>query len=253
MVRPDGSIDLHGYRGNISTDGWRLVTEQDGSPRFVRGAAGPDDNWDSRFSRSIPGSDRAIFRLALDGNGILYAGGLFTTIGGVSANRIARWNGTSWSALGTGVDNTVWALLVDGAGNLYVGGDFQHAGGLTVNGIAKWDGTNWSGLGSGTNFGTVYSLVLDSAGNLYAGGHYQFMGGVSAANIARWNGTSWSTLGPGRPFGVTSPRSMEWTLCAGTGNSGSVITASRFTMEWIELVATGWDPSQGCNSRDFVE
>ena len=32
----------------------------------------------------------------------LYAGGQFTTAGGVSANYIAQWNGSSWSALGSG-------------------------------------------------------------------------------------------------------------------------------------------------------
>jgi hypothetical protein len=32
-----------------------------------------------------------------DGNGpALYAGGDFTTAGGVAANRIAKWDGSSW-------------------------------------------------------------------------------------------------------------------------------------------------------------
>jgi hypothetical protein len=30
-------------------------------------------------------------------NGELWAGGLFTEIGGVDADRIARWNGTQWN------------------------------------------------------------------------------------------------------------------------------------------------------------
>src|SRR6185295_11528741 len=33
-------------------------------------------------------------------NGELVVGGRFTCAGGVSANYIAKWNGTSWSALG---------------------------------------------------------------------------------------------------------------------------------------------------------
>jgi len=38
-----------------------------------------------------------------DGSGpALYAGGDFTTAGGVAANRIAKWNGSSWSQLGSG-------------------------------------------------------------------------------------------------------------------------------------------------------
>jgi hypothetical protein len=53
-----------------------------------------------------------------DGTGpALYAGGAFTTAGGVSANRIAKWNGSTstWSALGGGIWNSaVFSLAVFG-------------------------------------------------------------------------------------------------------------------------------------------
>ena len=49
--------------------------------------------------------------------GGVYVGGQFTTAGGVAASRIARWDGSSWSALGTGMDNqAVYALAVDSDG-----------------------------------------------------------------------------------------------------------------------------------------
>ena len=39
-----------------------------------------------------------------DGTGpALFAGGAFTTAGGVAASGVARWDGASWSALGSGV------------------------------------------------------------------------------------------------------------------------------------------------------
>jgi hypothetical protein len=41
----------------------------------------------------------------------------------VSANYIARWNGTSWSALGTGMNGSVSALAVLPNGDLIAGGD----------------------------------------------------------------------------------------------------------------------------------
>ena len=48
-----------------------------------------------------------------DGSGpALYAGGRFTTAGGLPANNIARWSGSSWSALGAGVNLGVSALTV---------------------------------------------------------------------------------------------------------------------------------------------
>ena len=76
--------------------------------------------------------------LAFDASGNLYAGGRFTTAGGTSAAKIAKWNGTTWSALGTGMNNAVSALAFDSSGNLYAGGGFTTAGGLIRPYIAKW-------------------------------------------------------------------------------------------------------------------
>lgn len=78
----------------------------------------------------------------------LYVGGFFTNAGGVAVNNIAKWDGSNWSALGSGINGQVNALAVSGT-NLYVGGGFTSAGGVAVNGIAQWNGTNWSALGTG--------------------------------------------------------------------------------------------------------
>ena len=48
--------------------------------------------------------------LAVLANGDLVAGGQFTTAGGVTANNIARWDGTSWSALGSAMNFNVLTL-----------------------------------------------------------------------------------------------------------------------------------------------
>ncbi|RJP89124.1 MAG: hypothetical protein C4518_10310 [Desulfobacteraceae bacterium] len=146
--------------------------------------------------------DTTVNALAVDGAGNLYAGGIFDTAGGVAVKNIAKWDGASWSALGSGIDGEVKALAVDDAGNLYAGGRFTTAGGVSVNYIAKWDGTSWSSLGSGMGrddkyFGSVSALALDDAGNLYAGGYFTTAGGVAAKNIARWDGADWSALGNG--------------------------------------------------------
>src|ERR1041385_7390240 len=101
-------------------------------------------------------------------NGDLVAAGTFTIIGGVSANRVARFDGTAWHALGGGFNNagaTVNALLAFGT-DLYAGGNF----GLQFSGIARWDGTTWSAPGGGLN-GTVTSLTTNGVW-LYAGGPF---------------------------------------------------------------------------------
>ena len=68
--------------------------------------------------------------LAASGNE-LFVGGNFSTVGGTPANCVAQWDGSAWSALGSGTraDNpVVYALAVSGA-DLYAGGAFTIAGG----------------------------------------------------------------------------------------------------------------------------
>jgi hypothetical protein len=144
-----------------------------------------------------------VHSLAVDGKGNLYAGGEFSLAGGVSANNIAKWDGTSWSALGSGVGTpylsynigAVYALAVDGEGNLYAGGGFTTAGGVSTSNVARWDGTSWSALGSGVSL-IVSSLAFDSAGNLYAGGE-DYASDQPVGHVVKWDGVSWSELGSG--------------------------------------------------------
>src|SRR6185503_4451417 len=141
--------------------------------------------------------------LAVSGTN-LYAGGQFSTAGGITVNRIAKWNGSSWSALGLGIGANdgfagVSALAVSGT-NLYAGGYFTTAGSVFANCIAKWNGSSWSALGSGMN-GRVGALEV-SGSDLYAGGTFTMAtnsGGatVTVNRIAKWNGSSWSALGSG--------------------------------------------------------
>jgi len=143
-----------------------------------------------------------------DGTGpALYATGCFPRAGTVAAANIAKWNGTTWSALGSGLGNCGLALAAFDSGTgpaLYAGGVFTNAGGSVVNRIARWSGTTWSalasGIGTGSSIHDVQSLVALDDGTgpaLYVGGTFPSASGVPANSIARWNGTSWSALGTG--------------------------------------------------------
>ncbi|MBM4113173.1 MAG: hypothetical protein FJ253_07330 [Phycisphaerae bacterium] len=155
----------------------------------------------------------AVFDDGLGGGPALYAGGLFTTADGAPADRIAKWDGRTWSALGTGMNNWTLALTTfdDGSGGgvaLYAGGDFSTAGGVAAKRIAKWNGASWSALGSGMN-NTVSSLTTfdDGSGGgpaLIAGGSFTMAGGGSATRIAKWNGAAWSALGGGMDVSVNA-------------------------------------------------
>ena len=156
-----------------------------------------DADWVS-LNPGFPGANGAILAFAVDGNGNLYVAGAFTVFGSLGANRIVKWNGSTWSALGSGTDHNINALAVIGS-DLYAGGIFTNAGGVLANGIAKWDGSAWSALGSGVSNGfssTVNALAVIGS-DLYAGGIFTTAGGVSAKGIAKWDGSAWSALGSG--------------------------------------------------------
>ena len=158
----------------------------------------------------------------------LFVGGQFTTAGGVAATNIAQWNGSDWSALGSGLDSGVSALAVSGT-NLFVGGSFTTAGGVVANSIAEWNGNSWSALGSGLNsYADVLALAV-SGTNLFVGGQFTIVGGVAATNIAQWNGSSWSALGSGL---------------------NSVVFALAVSGNTLYPGGQFWEPSYG--SADFV-
>jgi len=143
-----------------------------------------DANWISMGG--LPGADGSVRAVVVDGSGNIYIGGDFTGVGEVIANHIAKWDGSSWSALGSGVVGSVNALAVSGT-NLYVGGRFTSADGIAATNIVKWDGNTWSALGSGIG-GASYPAVGALAvwgSDLYAVGTFTTAGGKASAYVAR--------------------------------------------------------------------
>ncbi|MEE4271763.1 MAG: hypothetical protein V2I67_08815 [Thermoanaerobaculales bacterium] len=149
------------------------------------------------------GPDSYVFELAVDGSGVLYAGGEFIEAGGdPDAEYIAKWDGAAWTSIGgpgSALPSYVHAIAIDELGRIYAGGVFNDAGG-DPNGdhVAMWDGSSWTALGEGLN-GDVMDLAFDGAGNLYAAGFFYPV--TTAPNmplrIAFWDGSSWNHLGSG--------------------------------------------------------
>ena len=174
-----------------------------------------DMDWETALFGEA-GLDCDAFAMAVSGTNV-YIGGCFSAAGTNDdfVNRIAMWNGSSWSPLGTGVNGYVLALAVSGT-NLYAGGMFGSAGGVAANNIAIWNGASWSPLGSGVtglSGGYVFALAV-SGTNLYVGGLFTNAGGVPANNIAVWNGSSWSAVGSG--VGIGSPDRVTALAVSGT-------------------------------------
>jgi hypothetical protein len=193
------------------------------------------------LSRGVNGP---VFALAVydDGSGpALYVGGAFSMAGGMPAQRVAKWDGSSWSTLGPplgqGVGGFVHSLAVhdDGSGpSLYVGGRFETAGGtpsnggITVKSVAQWDGESWHALTGSTGTGVagpgnstgVYSLVSHDSGSgplLFVGGNFATAGGLQANNIAAWDGIEWLEVASDGGVGVDGPTYSLASVDIGTG------------------------------------
>jgi len=188
-------------------------------------------------------------------NGLLYAGGNFTNAGGLTANRIAQWDGASWSALGSGLVGTSTAATVNSiavsGNNVYVTGNFTNAGGILASNVAVWNGTNWLALGSGTTSSTsaIGYCAAASGNDVYIGGAFSFAGDKPAQFIAHWN--SQSNYYPAASIKLTR---VAWQTNGlfrfrVTGTSGQ----SYVIRGWTQL--NGWAPLQTNSAMcyDFVD
>ena len=177
----------------------------------------------SRIARYTPSTDAwtalnkgatgsTIYAMAWGADGSLYVGGTFTSMdngAGPVANtaRIAKWDGSNWSPLGTGAANgTVRALAVGHDGTLYAGGNFTAMGGVAnTDSIAAWNGTAWSSISSGITGNNIYTLAIGTNGGLWAGGDFTILDGVTVNRIA-----------------VYLPTNMKWYAAGGGASGGKV-------------------------------
>jgi hypothetical protein len=130
----------------------------------------------------------------------LYVGGRFVNAAGLpTADYLAKWNGSAWSAVGSNLAGTDGALnfvpyaFAFSGSDVYVGGGFTDAGGiLAADYIAKWNGSTWSALGSGSLSGggalagAVYDLAIIGT-DLFVGGQFTDAAGIAIADkLAAW-------------------------------------------------------------------
>ena len=206
------------------------------------------------------GTAGTVFALAV-GNGVVYAGGSFTSIGGQQRNHIAEIDAA------TGLPNLLWnpntngdvfSLVVSGT-SLYVGGRFTNIGstpvsnGLIRNYIAQLDATG-AATSWNPNANNPINALAVSGSTIYAGGSFTSLGGQDrnfAAALDATTGvvTSWN---PSASSTVAALAADSSTVYAG----GYFVTIGGQTRKKIAALdpisgaATSWDAS--ANDLGFV-
>lgn len=164
-------------------------------------------SWSALGSGLNNGVNGYVYTLAAPPEGQMgtYAGGIFTSAiqssgSLLTVNYIARWDGSGWSALGTGVNGVVYGITVSGT-NVYVGGNFSAASPVSAAHIAEWNGS-WSAITDlfGRNGVNGYvNAVAVSGMDVYVGGNFTAAaaGTAPATNIARFDGAAslWRSVG----------------------------------------------------------
>jgi uncharacterized delta-60 repeat protein len=158
------------------------------------------------------GFNNTVQTIQIQSDGKILVGGVFTSYGGVAANRIIRLNsdGTRDNTfnIGTGFGGTVFSIQIQPDGKILLGGGFTSYQGVTANRIIRLnsDGTRDNTFDIGTGFGgTVFSIQIQPDGKILIGGAFTTYGGVSANRMVRLNsdGTRDNTFNIGTGFGGT--------------------------------------------------
>ncbi|MCA8948057.1 MAG: hypothetical protein KDE27_01060 [Planctomycetes bacterium] len=205
-------------------------------------------SWSALGSGTDTGPQYAVTTLAASSTGGVIAGGDFSVAGGTGASRLARWNGSSWQPIGSGLAGYVWDMVGLPNGDIVAGGDFLGAGGLGGDRIASFDGTAWSSLGTGLD-GRVWSVVRMPNGDIVAGGEFTVAGGVAANRVARWDGTAWNPLGSGLDGTVSAMTvSISGDLIVGGGFSTAGGVAASRIARWD---GTSWFDMNGGVTSTF--
>lgn len=219
VARWDGS-QWHSVGGGVSSNVYSLAT--DGSSLYVGGVfeqAGrfPDvvdavgvARWDGAVWQGLGGglqeglgfgSRPHAYAMKVSGDA-LYVGGDFLRVAQtdgseIEANHIARWDGSAWSGLSSGIsldraggDPDVRAMAIRDD-QVYVVGRFDAVGSVPAFSAARWDGTQWHALGGGFNVVADRTASLDAVAvqgdGVYTGGFFFDVEGYPNGFVARWD------------------------------------------------------------------
>ncbi|WP_373048583.1 hypothetical protein [Vulgatibacter sp.] len=160
---------------------------------------------DEGFEIVEDGFDAAVSGIELsppddEGTQQLVAAGYFTSIDGMPFNRIAHWDGATWSALGDGLAAGPTALAYGSTG-IYASTNFEGDPARQI--LARWDGEGWTELATPANgiaapIGEsvhTFTNLVERDGMLVATGYVWPEEGGRNAFV--WDGTRFEAIGGG--------------------------------------------------------
>ena len=181
-IQSDGKIVVGGnfsqYKGVSSNNIIRLNTDGSKDTSFVIGS----------------GFNNNVNSIAIQSDGKILLGGVFTDYNGTPANNIIRLNtngsiDTSF-VYGTGFDNNVYSVVMQSDSKILIGGEFNNYNGISANKIIRLNPNGFidTSFVYGTGFdNNVYSIVIQSDGKILIVGDFINYNGIDTNNIIRLN------------------------------------------------------------------
>ena len=183
VVQTDGKILIGGDFTELSPNGGPTVTRN----RIAR--LNSDGTVDLGFN---PNADNQVLSIAVQANGQILAGGLFTNIGGQPRNRIARLDAATGAAdpsFDPNANADVESIVVQPDAQILVGGAFTTLGpagsAVTRNRIARLNTNGTPDAFDPNANATVFSIARQSDGRVLIGGAFTSLSPNGGSAVTR--------------------------------------------------------------------
>ncbi len=221
-VQPDGKIVIGGSFHHVG-----------GMARGLLARLNADDTVDTGFNPNISGTEPndthgnppEVFTTAVQSDGKILVGGVFTAVGGTGRYNLARLNadGTLDAGLNLPVNDVVRCAVVQPDGKIVIGGYFTEVAGVVRNRLARLNADGTLDLSFKANADSwVTSAALQADGKIIIGGDFGNIDGVAREHCARLNadGTADASFNP-------NPNSYLW--CVAVQPDAKILIGGEFT------------------------
>lgn len=179
-------------------------------------------------------NDRVTELLRLQ-NGDLIVAGEFSIAGGTVVSQVARWNGSTYSAMGSGVLGQVKAAVEFG-GEIYLGGSFNSGNAD----LARWTGSAWVLSAAFSSKMPYVSDLHVHNGVLYAAGATTGFAGTSY-EVKRLVGGNWEMVGQQLNAEIRAMESFDGTLVCGGDFTDNFFSQDTTIMHVARLNGSVWE------------